>query len=79
MTYWDTSLIQSQIVEYLCKTKAKSKDTKNVSWICSELVLKIIYSFLNIGSQWVKSNYISTSRDYGITSESRSTCRFVYI
>ena len=32
--------------------------------IYEELVLKIIKFLLNIGSQWVKSNYMSMLRDY---------------
>ena len=40
------------------------KSCATVCEIKSRGFLKIINFFLNIGSRWVKSNYISTSRDY---------------
>ena len=43
----------------------------NMSWFYSELVQKIMKFRFKRKQSMAKSNYISMSRDYGITSESR--------
>ena len=46
----------------------------NMSCFYSELVQKIMKFRFTRKQSMAKSNYISMSRDYGITSESMSAC-----
>ena len=49
----------------------------NKAWIYGELVQKIMKFRFKRKQSMAKSNYISTSRDFGITSESR--CQLISV